>query len=309
VKKDPERKVVKHKARLVAKGYAQREGVDFDEVFAPVARIETVRLLIDLAAQKGWQMHHMDVKSALLNGELREEVYVQQPPGFVSKSGDDKVLKLNKALYGLRQAPMAWNAKLDSGLMKLSFVRNPLEHAVYRRSDKNGLLIVGVYVEDLIITGSNKASIELFKQEMMGKFSMSDLGLLSYYLGIQVDQQAGLTKLCQSSYTLKILEHAGMVGCNPCAVPMGNRLKLSKNDKTPAVDKTRYKSIIGSLPYLVNTRPDIAYAVGIVSRYMEEPRARHWAAVKHILRYLAGKIYLNFFILFMKLFVVCSYTM
>jgi hypothetical protein len=290
VKKDPEGNVVKHKARLVAKGYAQREGVDFDEVFAPVARIETVRLLIALAAQKGWQVHHMDVKSAFLNGELREEVYVQQPPGFVVKCGGDKVLKLKKALYGLRQAPRAWNAKLDSELMKLGFVRNPLEHAVYRRSDRDGFLLVGVYVDDLIITGSNKASIELFKQEMKGKFSMSDLGLLSYYLGIQVNQQAGMTKLCQSSYTLKILEQAGMKGCNPCAVPMENRLKLSKNDKTPAVDKTKYRSIIGSLRYLVNTRPDIAYAVGIVSRYMEEPRASHWAAVKQILRYLAGTV-------------------
>jgi hypothetical protein len=220
-------------------------------------------LLIALAAQKGWQVHHMDVKSAFLNGELREEVYVQQPPGFVVKCGGDKVLKLKKALYGLRQAPRAWNAKLDSELMKLGFVRNPLEHAVYRRSDRDGFLLVGVYVDDLINTGSNKASIELFKREMKGKFSMSDLGLLSYYLGIQVNQQAGMTKLCQSSYTLKIREQAGMKGCNSCAVPMENRLKLSKNDKTPAVDKTKYRSIIGSLRYLVNTRPDIAYAVGV----------------------------------------------
>ena len=291
VKKDPEGNVVKHKARLVAKGYAQREGVDFDEVFAPVARIETVRLLIALATQKGWQVHHMDVKSAFLNGDLREEVYVQQPPGFVVKGGSEKVLKLKKALYGLRQAPRAWNARLDSELLKLGFVRNALEHAVYRRSDQDGFLLVGVYVDDLIITGSSKTSIDQFKKEMMSSFSMSDLGLLSYYLGIQVDQQVGVTKLCQSSYTMKILEQAGMQGCNSCAVPMENRLKLSKNDKTPPVDKTKYRSIIGSLRYLVNTRPDIAYAVGIVSRFMEEPRASHWAAVKQILRYLSGTVH------------------
>ena len=265
--------------------------MDFDEVFAPVARIETVRLLIALAAQKGWQVHHMDVKSAFLNGDLREEVYVQQPPGFVVKGSSDKVLKLKKALYGLRQAPRAWNAKLDSELLRLGFVKNPLEHAVYRRSNQDGFLLVGVYVDDLIITGSSKASIEQFKKEMMGRFSMSDLGLLSYYLGIQVDQQVGITKLCQSSYTLKILEQAGMKGCNSCAIPMENRLKLSKNDKTPSVDKTKYRSIIGSLRYLVNTRPDIAYAVGIVSRYMEEPKTSHWATVKQILRYLSGTVH------------------
>ena len=291
VKKDPNGIVTKHKARLVAKGYAQREGVDFEEVFAPVARIETVRLLIALAALKGWQVHHMDVKSAFLNGDLREELYVQLPPGFVVKDGSGKVLKLKKALYGLRQAPRAWNARLDSELVKLGFVRNPLEHAVYRRLGKDGLLLVGVYVDDLVITGSSNTSIESFKKEMMSSFSMSDLGLLSYYLGFQVDQQVGKTTLCQSSYTLRILEQAGMSGCNPCHVPMENRLKLSKNDKSPPVDKTKYRSIIGSLRYLVNTRPDIAYAVGIVSRYMEEPRGSHWAAVKQILRYLAGTVH------------------
>ena len=291
VKKDPNGIVTKHKARLVAKGYAQREGVDFEEVFAPMARIEIVRLLIALVALKGWQVHHMDVKSVFLNGDLREEVYVQLPPRFVVKDGSGKVLKLKKALYGLHQAPRAWNARLDSELVKLGFVRNPLEHAVYRRLGKDGLLLVGVYVDDLVITGSSNTSIESFKKEMMSSFSMSDLGLLSYYLGIQVDQQVGKTTLCQSSYTLRILEQAGMSGCNPCHVPMENRLKLSKNDKSPPVDKTKYRSIIGSLRYLVNTQPNIAYAVGIVSRYMEEPRGSHWAAVKQILRYLAGTIH------------------
>jgi hypothetical protein len=147
-----------------------------------------------------------------------------------------------------------------------------------------------VYVDDLIITGPSKASIDAFKQEMMASFSMSDLGLLSYYLGIQVTQEKGVITLCQSSYTLKILEQAGMKGCNPCHVPMENRLKLSKNDKTPPVDKTKYISVIGSLRYLVNTRPNIAYSVGIVSRYMEDPKASHWAAVKQILRYLSGTV-------------------
>jgi hypothetical protein len=290
VKKDPQGKIIKHKARLVAKGYAQREGVDFEEVYALVARIETVRLIIALAAQNGWQIHHMDVKSAFLNGDLVEEVYVQQPPGFIARGSSGKVLKLKKALYGLRQAPRSWNTRLDRELLKLGFEKNPLEHAVYRRSHSNGYLLVGVYVDDLIITGPSLADIEAFKKEMMRSFSMSDLGLLSYYLGIQVTQKEGVITLCQSSYTQKILEHAGMKGCNPCHVPMENRLRLTKNDKSPSVDKTKYRSVIGSLRYLVNTRPDIAYSVGIVSRYMEDPRGSHWAAVKQILRYLAGTV-------------------
>ena len=264
----------------MAKGYAQCEGVDFEEVFAPVARIETVRLLLALAARCGWRVHHMDVKSAFLNGDLVEEVYVQQPPGFVVENGNGKVLKLKKALYGLRQAPRAWNARLDKELLKLGFVRNPLEHAVYRRAENKGFLLVGVYVDDLIITGTSQESIDAFKKQMMSTFSMSDLGLLSYYLGMEVNQREGVTTLCQSAYTIKILEQAGMKGCNPCHVPMENKLKLSKNDKSPTVDATKYRSIIGSLRYLVNTRPDIAYSVGIVSRYMEAPKTSHWAAVK-----------------------------
>jgi hypothetical protein len=187
VKKDLQGRIIKHKARLVAKGYAQREGVDYDEVFAPVARIETGRLLIAIAAQRGWIVHHMDVKLVFLNGDLMEEIYVQQPPEFVVKNGSGKVLKLKKVLYGLHQAPRACNAKLDSELTRLGFVRNPLEHAVYRRSEKNDYVLVGVYVDDLIITGSSRANIEAFKKEMMRSFSMRDLGLLSYYLGIQVD--------------------------------------------------------------------------------------------------------------------------
>jgi hypothetical protein len=224
-------------------------------------------------------MHHMDVKSAFLNGDLLEEVYVQQPPSFVVKNGSGKVLKLKKALYGLHQAPRAWNAKLDSDLTRLGFVKNPLEHVVYRRPEKNGYVLVGVYVDDLIITGSSSDNIDAFKRETMESFSLSDLGLLSYYLGIQVEQKDGETTLCQEAYTLKIPEQAGMKGYNSCHVPIEYILKLSRNDKTELVDKTKYRSTIGSLRYLVNTRPDIAYVVGIVSRYMEEPRSSHWAAV------------------------------
>jgi len=182
IKKDPDGNIVKYKARLVAKGYAQRFGVDFEEVFALVARIETVRVLLALAAQGGWEVHHMDVKSAFLNGELSEIVYVQQPLGFVVGNGD-KVLKLRKALYGLKQAPRAWNAKLDRELLALGFVRSKMDHAVYRRKNRNSFLLVGVYVDDLIISGPDVKGIEVFKSEMKKKFSMSDLGLLSYYLG------------------------------------------------------------------------------------------------------------------------------
>ena len=280
---------MKHKARLVAKGYAQQQGVDFDEVFAPVARIETVRVLLALAAHGGWQIHHMDVKSAFLNGDLTETVYVQQPPGFIVGKGD-KVLKLNKALYGLRQAPRAWNFKLDKELINLGFVRSKLEYAVYRRTSKNSFLIVGVYVDDPVISGPDVNEISRFKLEMKEKFSMSDLGLLSYYLGIEVKQGRDGITLSQSAYALKILENASMTNCNPCATPMEARLKLTKSMEEEVLNPTAYRSIIGSLRYIVNTRPDLAYSVGVVSRHMEAPTKQHWGAVKHILRYLKGTV-------------------
>lgn len=295
VKKDSHGVIVKHKARLVAKGYVQRQGVDFDEVFAPVARMETVRLLTSLAAQDGWEVHHMDVKSAFLNGELVEEVYVSQPPGFEIEGQEHKVLKLNKALYGLRQAPRAWNAKLDKSLVGLGFERSPLEHAVYKKVNGTSVLLVGVYVDDLIITGSNKVDITEFKTQMKRLFSMSDLGLLSYYLGIEVQQTCDGITLCQSAYAAKILKETGMDGCNPCATPMEEILKLSKESASPSVDSTMYRSIVRSLRYLVNTRSDIAYSVGIVSRFMERPIVEHLNVVKRILRYVSGTLSLGCF--------------
>uniref|UniRef100_A0ACD5Z920 Uncharacterized protein n=1 Tax=Avena sativa TaxID=4498 RepID=A0ACD5Z920_AVESA len=247
IKRDSTGKIAKYKARLVAKGYVQRQGIDFEEVFAPVARMETVKLILAVAAQLGWQAHHLDVKSAFLNGELQEEVYVCQPPGFEKKGQDNKVLKLNKALYGLRQAPRAWNVKLHKTLTDLGFEQCPQEHAVYKRNTEKESLLVGVYVDDLIVTGTSASGINQFKEQMKNMFSMSDLGLLNYYLGIEVKQTSEGISLCQSSYAEKLLERSGMKGCNASQTPKEARLHLSKESKSPGVDATRYRSIVGSL--------------------------------------------------------------
>jgi hypothetical protein len=154
-KKNEAGDVIKHKARLVARGFVQQAGIDFDEVFALVTRMESIWLLLALAAQEGWPVHQMDVKSAFLNGELKE-VYVKQPPGFVVTSKEGKVLRLCKELYGLRQAPRAWNTKLDYTLKEMGFKQSEHEHAIYRRITGEAILLIGVYVDDLIITGSSK---------------------------------------------------------------------------------------------------------------------------------------------------------
>ncbi|KAK1645758.1 hypothetical protein QYE76_063563 [Lolium multiflorum] len=288
VKRDENGTVVKHKARLVARGFVQREGVDFEEVFAPVARLDSVRLLLAVAAQERWEVHHLDVKSAFLNGELKEEVYVLQPPGFAKSGSEGKVLRLHKALYGLRQAPRAWNAKLDTSLARLGFVKCPSDHAVYTRTKDGGRLLLGVYVDDLIITGTSTAAIGEFKQEMTSMFRMRDLGLLSYYLGIEVTQRPGCIRLGQAAYAEKLLDRMGMSDCNATAAPMELRLKLSKNGTDTAVDPSLYRSIMGGLRYLVHTRPDICFTVGFLSRFMEKPTSEHMAAMKHLLRYIAG---------------------
>lgn len=189
LKRDANGKIIKHKARLVAKGYVQKQGMDFEEVFAPVTRIETVRLLLALAAKNGWQVHHLDVKSAFLNGELEETVYVKQPEGFVKHGKENLVYKLVKALYGLRQALRAWYARLSKYLQSLGFSKCPYEHAVYTKKEAEEALIIGVYVDDLLITGTSLAVIEKFKKQMADEFDMSDLGKLSYYLGLEVDQR------------------------------------------------------------------------------------------------------------------------
>jgi hypothetical protein len=255
--------IVKHKARLVARSFVQWEGNDFDDTFTPVARMESVRLHFALAAQENWCVHHMDVKSAFLNDDLKKVVYMHQPSGLMIPSKEGKVLRLHKALYVLRQASRAWNAKLDSTLKGMGFGQSPHEAAIYRRGNGGNTLLVGVYVDDLVITGTKDAEVVAFKEEMKATFQMSDLGLLSFYLGIKVHQgDSGIT-LRQTAYAK--LSHDS----NPALTPMEKRLKLSHDSTTEEVDATQYRCLVGSLRYLAHTRTDLAFSIGYVSRFMQ----------------------------------------
>jgi hypothetical protein len=290
LKRDEAGAIVKHKARLVAHGFMQREGINFDDTFALVARMESVRLLFMLAAQEGWRVHHMDVKSAFLNDDLKEEVYVHQPLGFAIPGTEGKVLRLRKALYGLRQAPQAWNAKLDSTLKGMGFGQSPHEAAIYRWGNGGNALLGGVYVDNLLITGTKDVEVAAFKEEMKTTFQMSDMGLLSFYLGIEVHQgDSGIT-LRQTAYAKHVVELAGLTDCNPALTPMEERLKLSCDSMTEEVDATQYQRLVGSLRYLTHTRPDLAFSVGYVSRFMQRPTTEHQQTVKRIIRYVAGTL-------------------
>lgn len=290
IKRNPDGSVNKYKARLVAKGYVQKHRIDYDEVFALVARIETVRLIIALAASNGWEVHHLDVKMAFLHGDLKEEVYVSQPEGFVVQCSEGKVYKLSKALYGLKQAPRAWNDKLNQILRELKFTRCSKEPSLYQRKRNGDLLIVAVYVDDLLVTGSDVSMIVEFKEEMSAKFEMSDLGRLTYYLGIEVVQHKDGITLRQERYASKILLEMGMDSCNSTHVPMDGSLKLSKAEEETSTDEKKYRSSIGCLRYLVHTRHDLSYSIGVLSRYMIDPKESHDAALKHVLRYLRGTL-------------------
>lgn len=263
-----------------------------------MTRIETVRLLLVLSAKNGWTVHHLDVKSAFLNGELNEEVYVSQPEGFEKPGQEHLVYRLSKALYGLRQAPRAWYSKLRKCLEDMGLVRCPYEHVVYTKREAHEALIVAVYVDDLLVTGTNEVIIKSFKEQMAKYFEKSDLGQLSYYLGLEVNQQKGFVEIKQEAYAKRVLEKVGMGSCNPTKFPMDPKAVITKDEGGATGNSTEYKSIIGGLRYLVHTRPDISYAVGIISRYMEKPTEMHLNAAKKILRYVKGT--LNYGLIYSK---------
>ncbi|GKD48884.1 retrovirus-related pol polyprotein from transposon TNT 1-94 [Tanacetum coccineum] len=208
-KKNAKGEVEKYKARLVAKGYKQKYGIDYEEVFAPVARLETIRMIIIIAAQYRWKIHQMDVKSTFLNGLLEEEVYMEQPEGYVAKGQEGKVLRLKKALYGLKQAPRAWNTGIDKYFQ---------EH------------------------GNSQSMIDELKKSMAREFEMIDIGLMSYYLGIEVKQMDEGVFICQERYAKEILKRFGMDKCNPVGTPIDHKAKPSKYDGGKA---TKYMYNIG----------------------------------------------------------------
>jgi hypothetical protein len=283
--------VDKYKARLVAKGYSQQHGIDFTEVFAPVARMDTIRMIVALAACRGWDIFQLDVKSAFLHGELSENVYVEQPKGFVKKGKEHKVYKLHKALYGLKQAPRAWFNRIESHFMKEGFQKCPNEQTLFiKRSTGGNILIVSIYVDDLIYTGDDKVMMFEFKKSMMQAFDMTDLGKMRFFLGIEILQKSEGIFVCQQKYATDILKKFTMSESKPVNSPIVPGSKIHRDVNGAAVDDTYFKQIVGSLMYLTATRPDIMFSVSLISRYMSKPTELHLQAAKRILRYLKGTV-------------------
>ncbi|CAM8887426.1 unnamed protein product [Rhodiola kirilowii] len=287
-KMDDKGVVVRNKALLVVKGYNQQEGIDYDETFTPVARLEAIRLLIAYSTYHGFSLQQMDVKTAFLNGVLKEEVYVSQTPGFEDKDHPNHVYVLDKALYGLKQAPRAWYERLSLFLLSHGYNRGEVDKTLFLLKEGSDTLVVQVYVDDIIFGSTNPMLVKKFTDLMSSEFEMSMVGELKYFLGLQVAQDGDGTRVHQQKYVREILKKFGMESAKTCATPMSPNDSLGKDESSLQVDPTLYHGMISSLLYLTASRPDILFSVCLCARFQADPRETHVKAVKRILRYLKG---------------------
>lgn len=285
-RKTDEKENVKYKARLVAKGCSQKYGVDYDETFSPVVRYTSIRYLFALAVEKEYKVHQMDVVTAFLQGDLDEVIYMNQPESY--EDGSNRVCKLNKSVYGLKQAGRQWNIKLDHALRKYGLQRSKVDPCIYFSIDRS--IIIAIYVDDFLIFYQTMSTLSALKTFLHTTFQMKDLGLAKNCLGMKINQKDEYIELDQSSYIDDVLEKFGMKDCKPSKTPSDSNQKLSTsmvNQENSLVGKVPYQEAVGSLLYLTqSTRPDLAFAVNDVSRFNSNHGPAHWQAVKRIFRYL-----------------------
>ncbi|GJR46775.1 putative ribonuclease H-like domain-containing protein [Tanacetum coccineum] len=288
-KKDEREIVIRNKERLVAQGHRQEEGIHYEEVFAPVARIEAIILFLAYASFMGFLVYQMDMKSAFLYGTIEEEVYVTQPPGLKDPDHLDKVYKVVKALYGLHQAPRAWYKTLANYLLGNGFKRGKIDQTLFIKNQKGDILLVQVYVDDIIFGSINKDLCTGFEKLMKDKFQMSSMGELTLFLGLQVQQKEDGIFISQNKYVVEILKKFNYTDVKSASTLVDLEKPLVKDGDADDVDVHLYRSMIGSLMYLTTSRPDIMFAVCACARFQVTPKTSHLLVVKIVFRYLKGK--------------------
>jgi len=294
-KTDADGNVTIHKARLVAKGFRQVQGVDYDETFSPVAMLKSVRILLAIAAYFDYEIWQMDVKTTFLNGNLTEDVYMIQPEGFVEPNSAGKICKLQKSIYGLKQASRRWNLHFDEVVKGFGFIQNGEEACVYKKESGSSKAFLILYVDDILLIGNDIEFLNTIKESLKISFAMKDLGEAAYILGIKIyrDRSRRLIGLSQSTYIDKVLKRFRMENAKKGLLPMSHGTVLSKNQCPQTTDERvqmttiPFASAIGSIMYaMICTRPDVAFALSVSSRYQSDPGMGYWTAVKNILKYL-----------------------
>ncbi|GJY76087.1 putative RNA-directed DNA polymerase [Tanacetum coccineum] len=290
LKRDKNGAITRYKARFVAKGFRQQPGFDFHETFSPVVKSTTIRAVLSLAVTNDWTLRQLDIHNAFFHGNHKEQVYMKQPLGFIDPQRPNHVCLLHKSLYGLKQAPRAWFERLSKALFDLGFKGSKTDPSLFIYSRGDTLLYILVYVDDIIVTGNNKGTIDNIICQLGSAFALKDLGPLNYFLGIEIVPHVSGILLSQKKYILELLQSAGLSNCNPVSSPMVTSSSLSLDDSTAFSNPVKYRQVVGSLQYVTLSRPDIAFAVNKVCQYMHAPTENHWSAVKRILRYLHGTV-------------------
>nr|GEU76052.1 putative ribonuclease H-like domain-containing protein [Tanacetum cinerariifolium] len=288
-KKDEMGVIARNKARLVAQGHRQKEGMDYDEVFATAARIEAIRIFLAFASYMGFIVYQIDVNSAFMYGIINEEVYVTQPPSFVDPKFPNKVYKVVKALYGLHQAPRSWYATLSTFLEKSGYRRGVIDKTLFIKQDKKDIMLVQVYVDDIIFGSTKKSWCDEFKELMKNRLQMSSMGELTFILGLQVKQKEDGIFISQDKYVAEILKKFDFLSVKTTSILIETQKPLVKDEEVADVDVHLYMSMIGFLMYLTASRPDIVFSVCACSRFQVTPKTSHLQVMKRIFRYLKGQ--------------------
>ncbi|GJW83861.1 retrovirus-related pol polyprotein from transposon TNT 1-94 [Tanacetum coccineum] len=290
VKLDEYGDVLKNKAHVVAKGFRQEEGLDFEESFSLVARLEAIRIFLANAASKNITVYKMDVKTAFLNGELKEEVYVSQPEGFVDPHHPNHVYHLKKVLYGLKHAPRAWYDILLKFVLAQGFSKGVVDPTLFIWKIGKHTLHVQIYVDDIIFASTDPRDYDRFSNKMSSKFQMSMMGQISFFLGLQISQNPRGIFINQSKYAKEILKKFDLHNSDPVDTPMVEWTKLDEDLSRIPVDQTRYQGMVGCLMYLTASRPDLVFDVCMCARYQSKPTKKHLEAIKRIFWYIQGTI-------------------